>query len=254
MGDQQNRDYSSERDTREEEDEPFPLTERDRIGILSKDEDFELHTWDALKEAIAIYGDINQSQSGRRYCSDGALPSSPTLHLYWIEQFDNVPKATNNLGIMQRKPSELRRYIAWCRKVKSEYGSISNYVIQHRLPWGSPPFTYLSSIPFSEPDDYKILINDWPYGCTDDITHIVVWSKTPIAANEATGDLTEESRLTLQNFVERTFVERLGGDHERVLWFKNWVQLQSVRALEHVHVLVRNATKEDLAYWTEKNL
>lgn len=34
------------------EEDPFPLTERDRIGISLKDEDFELHTWEALKVVI----------------------------------------------------------------------------------------------------------------------------------------------------------------------------------------------------------
>jgi hypothetical protein len=127
--------------------------------------------------------------------------------------------------------------------------------MQHRLPWGSPPFSYNSPIPFQDPEDYKILINDWPYGVTDDITHIVVWSKTPIATDE-TGDVTEESRRVIRGFVGRTFGDRLGGDDpgRRVLWFKNWVQLQSVRALEHIHVLVRNDTKEDLEYWTGKKL
>lgn len=123
-------------------------------------------------------------------------------------------------------------------------------MIQNRLPWGSPPFTYLSSIPFAEPGDYKVLLNDWPYGFTDDITHIVVWSKTPIATDEVSGDVTPESRRVLSNFVKMTFVDRLGGDGDRVLWFKNWVHLQSVRALEHFHVLVRNATKEDIEFWT----
>jgi hypothetical protein len=127
------------------------------------------------------------------------------------------------------------------------------YLIQHRLPWGSPPFTYNSSIPFSDPSDFKILLNDWPYGVTDDITHIVVWSKTPIATDEETGDVTGESRAVIRAFVKRTFVDRLG-DGERVLWFKNWVQLQSVRALEHIHILVRNATKEDLEFWTGQEL
>lgn len=56
----------------------------------------------------------------------------------------------------------------------------------------------------------------------------------------------------IEEFVERTFVDRLGGDRSRVLWFKNWVQLQSVRALEHVHVLVNNASVEDLKFWTGK--
>lgn len=34
------------------EEDPFPLTERDRIGLSLKDEDFQLHTWEALKVVI----------------------------------------------------------------------------------------------------------------------------------------------------------------------------------------------------------
>lgn len=125
-----------------------------------------------------------------------------------------------------------------------------NYLLQHRLPWGSPPFTYASPIPFQDPSDYKILINDWPYGLTEGITHIIVWSKTPIATDEKTGDVTEESRGVIEAFVRRVFVARLGGDAERILWFKNWVALQSVRALEHVHVLVRDVGNDILEEWT----
>ncbi len=66
--------------------------------------------------------------------------------------------------------------------------------------------------------------------------------------------MTPESRRIIQEFVARTFVERLGGDSYRVMWFKNWVQLQSVRALEHVHVLVKDAKKEDLEFWTGRQL
>lgn len=143
--------------------------------------------------------------------------------------------------------------MAWSRDIKAQYGSMTAYLIQHRLPWGSPPFTYNSTIPYSDPSDFKILINDWPYGVTDDITHIVVWSKTPIATDEKTGDVTGESRAVIKAFVKRTFEDRLG-DEDRVLWFKNWVQLQSVRALEHIHVLVRNASEEDLEFWTGQKL
>jgi hypothetical protein len=143
--------------------------------------------------------------------------------------------------------------MAWTHEIKAQYGSTTNYILQHRLPWGSPPFTYNSAIPFDSPSDFKILINDWPYGLTPDITHIVVWSKTPIPTDPGSGDVTDESRRIIREFVDRTFVKRLGDD-ERVVWFKNWVRLQSVRALEHVHVLVRGATKEDLEFWTGKKL
>jgi len=194
------------------EDSPFPLTDTDRWVLSHTDEEFHLHDWDELKEIIA----------------------------------------TNNLSILKRKPSDLRRYMSWTRDIKRQYGSMTNYLIQHRLPWGLPPFTYNSSIPFADASDYKVLINDWPYGLTQDTTHIVVWSKTPIPTDEISGDVTSESRRVIEEFVRKTFVERLDGDAERVLWFKNWVQLQSVRALEHVHVLVRDASREDLEFWTEE--
>ena len=62
------------------------------------------------------------------------------------------------------------------------------------------------------------------------------------------GDVTDESRRVIEEFVQRTFVARLGKD--RVVWFKNWVQLQSVRALEHIHIVVKDAKPDDLEFWT----
>ncbi|KAH9219765.1 hypothetical protein DL95DRAFT_358453 [Leptodontidium sp. 2 PMI_412] len=203
-----------------EEEAPFPLTEVDKWVLSQTDEEFHLHDWEELKEIIA----------------------------------------NNKLETLKRKPSDLRRYMAWTQATKAQYGSMTSYILQHRLPssWGKPPFTTTSLIPFASPSDYKILLNDWPYGLTDDITHIVVWSKTSIAVDETTGDVTDESRRVIEEFVRRTFGERVAGkgggkiedEMERVVWFKNWVSLQSVRALEHVHVLVKGASKEDLEFWT----
>ncbi|TVY20459.1 N-acetylglucosamine-induced protein 1 [Lachnellula arida] len=192
-----------------DEQPPFALTEMDKWLLSISDDEFTPHSWDNLKHIIE----------------------------------------TNTLEELLRKPSSLRRYLSWSRNIKTQYGSTTAYLIQHRLPWGPPPFTYTSPIPFRCPSDYKILLNDWPYGVEDDITHIVVWSKTPIATNEA-GDVTEESRRVIEGFVGRVFAERVGKEKGSVIWFKNWAQLQSVRALEHIHVLVRNATGEDLEFWT----
>ena len=63
--------------------------------------------------------------------------------------------------------------------------------------------------------------------------------------------------------MQRTFVNSLSssranqsvdgdlddGGNDRVLWFRNWTGLQSVRGLEHVHVLVRDASRELLDLW-----
>jgi len=195
------------------ETSPFPLTETDKWILSQSDEEFHLHDWKELREIIA----------------------------------------QNRLETLKRKPSDLRRYMAWSQQTIAQYGSITSYILTHRLPssWGTPPFTYVSPIPFHDPSDYKVLLNDWPYGLEEDITHLVVWSKTPIETDAENGDLTEASRKVIQDFVERTFVNRLGETGVlRVMWFKNWVKLQSVRSLEHVHVLVRDVKKEDLEFWT----
>lgn len=36
---------------------------------------------------------------------------------------------------------------------------------------------------------------------------------------------------------------------ERVMWFKNWVSLQSVRGVDHVHVLVRDPPEGLMREW-----
>ena len=131
----------------------------------------------------------------------------------------------------------------------------------------TPSFQCNNIIPFTDPNDYKILLNDWPYGFTPDVTHIVVWSKVRIPEQKPEGYLTPESVALVEGFVQRTFVEPLNAyrseqgvvgasdaGNRRVLWFRNWTGLQSVRGLEHVHVLVRDAPKDLLDRWVGDRL
>lgn len=80
---------------------------------------------------------------------------------------------------------------------------------------------------------------------------MVVWSRTVIPTDAESGDLTAESRALVQAFVDRYFVSLLGSQGKtQVLWFKNWAALQSVRSLEHLHVLVRGVGGETIERWT----
>lgn len=95
------------------------------------------------------------------------------------------------------------------------------------------------------------MLNDWPYALEPGITHIIVWTRTPIATDTDKGDLIPESRALIDAFVKKYFVDALGpGGEDNVLWFKNWVALQSVRSLEHFHVMVRNVDDDMLERWT----
>jgi len=169
--------------------------------------------------------------------------------------------ANNNLAALRRKPSEVVKYLSWIEEIHTVYGSATNYLCQKRLHWEplpastmdiGPSFDCKSAVLFFDPEDYKILRNDWPYGVTPDITHLVVWLKNRIPTDTATGDLTAESRQTIENFIQRMFVERIraGNATDYVLWFKNWSALQSVRGIDHVHVLVRNVPDSLLTEWT----
>ena len=143
----------------------------------------------------------------------------------------------------------------WTADTKAEYGSITEFLLQNRLPktWGTPPFTPKSSTPFADPADYRVLINDWPYGLYPDITHICVWLRTAIPTDPETGDMTPESRATVQSFVQSYFIDPLGSNGaKQVVWFKNWVALQSVRSLEHIHVMVHRVDAEMLATWAQE--
>ncbi|KNG91721.1 hypothetical protein ANOM_000233 [Aspergillus nomiae NRRL 13137] len=226
--------------TREEAPPAFNLTDVDRQVLAQTDEEFVLHDWEDLKAIIA----------------------------------------RNDLGILKRKPSDLKRYLAWTADIKAQYGTITNYICQRRLGWHLPDpdtttaattgattdsgavFPFRNPIPFADPADYKILRNDWPYGVTPDINHLVVWLRTPVPVKPENGDVTDESRALIEDFVHRTFVARLAQEgnltfsdpKENVLWFKNWTALQSVRSLEHMHVLVRGVPEHILQEWTGEPL
>ena len=79
----------------------------------------------------------------------------------------------------------------------------------------------------------------------------MVWLKNKIPIDNVSGDLTHESRRDIQKFVRRAFIDRLdrGDAVECVLWFKNWSGLQSVRGIDHIHVLVRNVPETLLREW-----
>lgn len=171
---------------------------------------------------------------------------------------DSPDTANNSLELFRRKPSDLLNYVTWSTAIKSIYGTIMNYICAERLQWPlilDPQTQCAHMTPFADPRDYKILRNDWPYGMTPDITHIVVWLKNQISVDEQNGgDLTFESRKLIEEFVQRTFVKRLESEFadakERVIWFKNWTALQSVRSLEHIHVLLRDIPDEIIVEWT----
>nr|OQO27292.1 hypothetical protein B0A51_04977 [Rachicladosporium sp. CCFEE 5018] len=209
---------------------PFPLTAIDRKVLATPDDEFHRYTWDDLRQIVV----------------------------------------DNDLEALKRFPSDLHRYLRWSHDTKRQYGSINNFVMKERLHWtlkdSSLPvsrtsFTYHSATPFADVRDFVVLANDWPYGIEHGIKHLVVWTRTPIDVDDDQGDLTPESRDIVEKFVDRYFVQSLakhrGAKPEEVkheiMWFKNWVRLQSIPGIDHVHVMVKAAPPDLLETWLAKN-
>lgn len=166
--------------------------------------------------------------------------------------------ANNALETLTRLPSDLRRYLAWSASTKEEYGNMTNFLLRKRLRWAAlpssdpsagPTFAVENPTPFASTNDYLVLPNDWPYGLAPGIQHVCVWLKDRLPVDDVEGDLTKEGRKMVQHFVDERFVKVLGAD--RVLWFKNWARLQSVRGVEHFHVLVKGVSLGQLASLTD---
>ncbi|MCJ1292489.1 hypothetical protein MMC34_004040 [Xylographa carneopallida] len=141
---------------------------------------------------------------------------------------------TNRIDLFQRRPSDLRRYLAYNFKLKKEYGSVMNFVLKERLQWTN--LTPSSSEPFGEPADIKILYNDWPYGVDKKIVHLVIWTKFDLEDDPATDDLTPKARKDIDEYVNRTFCTNI--PVHNIIWFKNWRSLKSIHAMEHFHVML----------------
>ncbi|KIV83655.1 hypothetical protein PV11_05659 [Exophiala sideris] len=148
---------------------PFALTAIDRDVLAMSDDDFHPQTWEELKQIIA----------------------------------------ENNLSVLKRWPSDLKRYIKWSAETKKAYGSVPNFVRKERLKWvtlpsstpeSGPKFAIKNPVPFADEADYKILVNDWPYGLASGIRHIIVWLKMRLESEPTRGDMTPESRQLVEDF------------------------------------------------------
>jgi hypothetical protein len=198
---------------------PFPLTAIDWHQLSLTDAEFTPHSWSNLGHLIS----------------------------------------ENRLEELKRWPSALKAYLAWTAHVKEKYGSVMEYLLHQRLFWepvadedGALRFEVRNSVPFADVDDYKILRNDWDYALEPGIRHIVVWLKQrlPVGAH---GELSQEGYSMVDDFVRGEFRKKAGEEVEesKIIWFKNTTNLQSVRSLEHVHILVRNVEESVLEQWTQ---
>lgn len=171
---------------------------------------------------------------------------------------------SGNTGGMKRMYGNRIKYRIWMREIKKQHGSIIDYISQERLRWPVLPtsnsdrlvFETRNTVPLADPADYKITWNDWPYGSLEsDVKHLVVWLKQVLGTDSVTGRLLPSEQLLVQRFVEQNFLEPMskrGISEDRLRWYKNGLDLQSVKEIDHFHVLIKGIPDDILLEWTNE--
>ncbi|KAF9046083.1 hypothetical protein BJ165DRAFT_1414889 [Panaeolus papilionaceus] len=141
-------------------------------------------------------------------------PTREELFVYYPAKFTwNQLKTfvnSGDLGLLKRDRTLQKRYDDWAVNIVKEYGSIVNYLTNHRLRWGERDTSSLLTSSLEEParpeptDNepssngsptrphppyfcwetpeqlISIIQNDWPYSVPPEIEHTLIWTKAPI--------------------------------------------------------------------------
>ncbi|KAF8349499.1 hypothetical protein F5887DRAFT_946476 [Amanita rubescens] len=122
---------------------------------------------------------------------------------------------SGDLGLLKRDKKLQARYIKFNDEViKPKFGSISNYLLNHRLQWGKPDTLSLLSPDYApnidfhygnnhdnvlsmkgtpplppdaprfftadiSPEYLSVIRNDWPYSVPSEVEHSLIWSRVP---------------------------------------------------------------------------
>lgn len=177
----------------------------------------------------------------------------------------------NEIESMRRDPKVLEKYRAYKERLQQTNQSLFSHLVINELRWADPEILKevadIEELPkklnlkpkdrrlLANADDIKILMNDFPYYFDANLTHLCIWTKVDIKSDPSSekGDISPKTRLIIERYVNKTFVEYLGISKDRILWFRNWSALQSVKNLSHIHVVIRDISDEQLAKVVKKS-
>lgn len=106
---------------------------------------------------------------------------------------------------------------------------------------------------FYDKQDLKFLLNEYPYNFSNDVTHLLLWTKVPISGDKDSpiGDISPNDRKLVNAFLNLNFFNRpldnkykIKINPENVTWFRNWTKLQSIKQISHIHIIVKDLPKE----------
>lgn len=92
---------------------------------------------------------------------------------------------------------------------------------------------------FSSSNWFKTTINDFPYDFEDGIQHLLVWSKISLPLYDENSETIQNATYNrILNFLKYNLEVKYHLDSKDYLFFINYNNLQSVRGISHLHLLL----------------
>ncbi|CCF58252.1 hypothetical protein KAFR_0E00980 [Kazachstania africana CBS 2517] len=158
---------------------------------------------------------------------------------------------TGELPTLRRSQSETAKYHKHKDYVRDVLKlSMHDYVLK-KLDWKQNELDELNNVKyptnddkiqhsFSKEDYYKVTVNDFPYKFEPRVVHLLVWSKIKLPIYMQGDEKDETMTEKIDEFFAKTLNVKFDMEKERdYAWFINYVSLQSIKAISHVHLLIR---------------
>lgn len=165
---------------------------------------------------------------------------------------------------LRRSAKETQRYHKHKDSLKRQNITILQYIL-NKLSWNEPELDQLNDLTFATDQQrlhniftkqslFKTQLNDFPYYYEDNVMHLLIWSKIkiPLYLNDTTDidmfdsqnnnfpDTNPSCVKIIDQFLKQTLCDKFnlkpGKDY---VWFLNYSNLQSIKAISHLHVLIR---------------
>lgn len=152
-----------------------------------------------------------------------------------------------------RSIPQLKSYHDFKNKLKSKGINLTTNLVVNTLHWLPADFDihrpaedavsvirYEDARPFCNSHDVCITLNDFPYYIKERTLHLLVWVKFPMPpdTNSDIGDIDDETKKYIEKYINNTFVEGLNVQRDRIIWWKNYTLIQSIKSIPHIHVLI----------------
>lgn len=168
------------------------------------------------------------------------------MTILWQEARSYV--GSGRLELLKRSPEGTEKY----RKHKQTLTGDISIDVCGKLGWDPQEIIELNTVKFPNPAQkvdavfssskwFKTTVNDFPYDFESGIHHLLIWSKVSLPLyGENSETIQNEVYNKISNFLKYNLEIHYRLDPQDYLFFINYSNLQSVKAISHIHLLLHS--------------